>query len=331
MTKKGVIISAVIFTIGVITGKYFSEFLNPPRNSPQTAKAIRAGGFKYIAPLLYCDTPSQDELSFNSLKIKLENYINGEKADGLITDASVFFRTNGDTTLVNGDDKYSPASLLKIPVMMAYYKSAESDNSALSKEIKFDGTDQEDLPQNFKPDQALEKGKKYTVDELIKRMIIYSDNNAEDLLVAGIDQKEFDEVFNDMNITRFNYSHQEDSMDVATFSYFLRALYNATYLDRKMSEKALTLLTHAKFSDGIEAGVPKDTTVAHKFGERAYADSNTKQLHDCGIIYYPDHPYLLCVMTRGTSFDDLKTVLKTVSQMTYSAVKDKYTTLVKEN
>jgi len=27
------------------------------------------------------------------------------------------------------------------------------------------------------------------------------------------------------------------------------------------------------------------------------------QLHDCGIVYYPETPYLLCVMTKGWNFE----------------------------
>jgi hypothetical protein len=44
------------------------------------------------------------------------------------------------------------------------------------------------------------------------------------------------------------------------------------------------------------------------------------QLHDCGIIYYPGNPYLLCVMTRGTDWSALEKTIQTISAMTYKEV-----------
>src|SRR6185437_13516132 len=97
-----------------------------------------------------------------------------------------------------------------------------------------------------------------------------------------------------------------------------------TYLSPEMSEKALKLLSQTTFTSGIVAGVPKNIPVAHKFGERAYDTDATKELHDCGIVYFPNHPYMLCIMTKGTDFGSLATVLKTISQKTYDEVKVSY-------
>ena len=84
-----------------------------------------------------------------------------------------------------------------------------------------------------------------------------------------------------------------------------------------MSEKALQILASADFHKGIVAGVPAGTIVAHKFGERAFADNNIKQLHDCGIVYSPSGPYLVCIMTRGASFEVLEDVIAGVSAILY--------------
>jgi hypothetical protein len=60
--------------------------------------------------------------------------------------------------------------------------------------------------------------------------------------------------------------------------------------------------------------------VAHKFAERSDPQTGEKQLHDCGIVYYPRHPYLLCVMTKGPGFEGLAGVVARVSRMVYSEV-----------
>jgi hypothetical protein len=44
------------------------------------------------------------------------------------------------------------------------------------------------------------------------------------------------------------------------------------------------------------------------------------QLHDCGIVYYPKRPYILCVMTRGEKMDVLPKVIKEISTEVYRNV-----------
>ena len=44
------------------------------------------------------------------------------------------------------------------------------------------------------------------------------------------------------------------------------------------------------------------------------------ELHDCGIIYYPNHPYFLCVMTKGADFPVLAGVIREVSQTAWEEV-----------
>lgn len=43
----------------------------------------------------------------------------------------------------------------------------------------------------------------------------------------------------------------------------------------------------------------------------------TKELHDCGIIYYPERPYLLCVMTEGNDLNELAGVIQNISKTVY--------------
>jgi len=102
-------------------------------------------------------------------------------------------------------------------------------------------------------------------------------------------------------------------------------LYNATYLSRAYSEKALEILAQAKYAPGLVAGVPAETAVAQKYGE-AFDQSNPSQpqitLSNCGVIYHPTHPYILCVMTKGGNLDDLNKAVAAISSVTWKAVND---------
>ncbi len=104
------------------------------------------------------------------------------------------------------------------------------------------------------------------------------------------------------------------------YGTFFRILFNSSYLDYDDSEKALSLLNDSTFVQGLRAGVPTNVQVAHKFGERWDYGNSEKELHDCGIVYYPGHPYLLCVMTQGTNFDDMASAIANISRFVYMQV-----------
>lgn len=57
-------------------------------------------------------------------------------------------------------------------------------------------------------------------------------------------------------------------------------------------------------------------TVAHKTGYWYEGE----QFHDCGIVYYPENPYILCVMTQGFSLSEANAVIANLSRVTYEYV-----------
>jgi beta-lactamase class A len=166
-------------------------------------------------------------------------------------------------------------------------------------------------------------GEKHTVEDLIVRTIVFSDNIAVTLLVQNSEKFgiSLQSVYSDFGI---KYTlDTSDNMNVKDYASFFRILFNASYLNRAMSDSALELLTETKFKSGIAAGVPATIKVANKFGEKPF-DGPNKQLHDCGIIYYPKHPYLLCVMSRGADFPTLEHNISNISALIYKEVDNQY-------
>ncbi len=78
----------------------------------------------------------------------------------------------------------------------------------------------------------------------------------------------------------------------------------------------LETMSHSSFTKGIVAGVPEDVLVSHKFGE-APLKTGEVQLHDCGIVYAQQSPYLLCVMSQGSDYEALADFIARVSQAVY--------------
>ena len=320
------IILMSVFIAGVAAGFGADRFVSS-RRSAQIAYPVRETGsstYKFIDPLLTFEIPESDAGSaLVSLKLAIgasvAEHIRNHDADHV----SVYVRTlkSGRWISVNPDERYSPASLLKVPTMIAFYKLAESDPEILSKRVQYAGGFNDNKAEHFKPARVIEPGMSYTIDELIHTMIAYSDNNATRLLHDNINPVLLEKVYNDLGVSISDAGTQDDFMTVNQYTYFFRVLYNATYLNRVLSEKAIALLSEPDFPQGIQAGVPGTIALAQKFGERSIADAHgvisARELHDCGIVYYPQHPYLLCVMTRGNDFDKLASMIRAISYLVY--------------
>ncbi len=154
-------------------------------------------------------------------------------------------------------------------------------------------------------------------------MITDSDNSSMSTLVA-LNTEAIVNVYKDLKIPNI-LEGPDDFMSVEYFSYVFRALYNSSYLRESYSEEALKLLTYTNFNKGIVAGISSSTIVAHKFGEHTKTLDGKiveRQLHDCGIVYYPRKPYLVCIMTRGQEFNDLEKVISDVSKIIFNFVQN---------
>jgi beta-lactamase class A len=203
--------------------------------------------------------------------------------------------------------------------MMTYLKRAENDPGYLQRTLTYVPMPEDELViQDVLPEVELLAGKTYTVEDVVRKMVTYSDNRSMNLLARSIDSDTLWRVYSELGLpSPLSTKPEDDFMTVKEYASFFRVLYNASYLNPEMSELGLKILTEVKYTDGLAAGAPSSVAVAHKFGERRVGDAF--QLHDCGIVYYPDHPYLLCVMSRGGDFKKLSTAIYNVARTVYTS------------
>ena len=318
MIKKQILFSVGGLIVGVIIS--YAVFSN--RESSFTDTPIRIGGFKYISPLLACgNSDGQQESDLKKIKDALNFSVQNNINNGKLSDASVYFRdmSSGHWVGVNEDELFWPASLMKVPTLIGVLKNIEDNPGILQAQILYKNIKDENDNEHFRAVARAENGKTYSAEQLIDLMIRYSDNNSTVALANVFTKEKLFDVYTDLGIP----FPQEDGklqnyMSPKTYSYFFRILYNAAYLNRKTSEYALDLLTKTDFNRGIVAGVPSDIKVAHKFGENN--DAHGKQLHDCGIIFYTGHPYLLCVMTKGDDYEKMSAGIADISKTVYEQV-----------
>jgi hypothetical protein len=172
--------------------------------------------------------------------------------------------------------------------------------------------------QYFKPEQEIDPSQTHTLEALIQSSIRYSDNYATIELAKHAEPGSLNNLLSELHI-EIPVSNA-DFITVKDYATFFRVLFNASYLNQDNSEKALELLSKTTFTEGIVKLLPPETLVAHKFGEKEPNPQGIRQIHDCGIVYYPLHPYLICVMTRGTDPDQMAQTIAEISRLVYEEV-----------
>jgi beta-lactamase class A len=277
---------------------------------------------------LECESSSfSDNIVFDSLKDELFSQIDKLKTSGQLSSISIYIRdlNNGPWLGIKEKDDFSPASLIKVPLLIAYYKEAETNPNLLKQNISYVPI-KDDLVQDILPSVTLTPDKTYTIEELIRRMIIYSDNQAYDLLLNNIDNQILINTYTNLgiDINKAFSNPNGNILSVKSYAAFFRILFNASYLSPEMSEKALSILSKVQYQNALVKGINNpNIKISHKFGERTFTDTGEKQLHDCGIVYLPQKPHLICVMTRGSDFAKLSEAIAQISQTIYQNISQK--------
>lgn len=323
------------YSVGLVSGivAYKRWFLSKDLSDIafDTTQIVRyEGDYKFINPILFCGVSEKIEpAEFQSLAEKVDEVVKDNINNGM--SYSVYYRDliSGKWFGINENKKYSPASLLKVPLMIANLKNAEENPNYLKSAVFFNEAINQNDVETYKPSRELHAGNFYTVDDLLFYMITQSDNNAAILLESAVSAELKDEVYTDLGLSIPSSNATEDTVSVRSYAHFFRVLYNASYVNHDLSEKALKLLSLARFPYGLAGGIPDSVPIAQKFGERKILYENPRlpdvELHDCGIIYYPEHPYLLCVMTRGGSiFEPLSNLIVRISKTVFEEVDSEY-------
>lgn len=281
---------------------------------------VLLAGILLLAPLAATASLSQGgQQEMTQIKARLEQLIAAKYRQAGATHVSVYFHelTMNPEVAIEENFRFSPASLMKVPIMMAYLRLAQDDPAVLSRRLTFSGSTDYTATQGIKPPETLKPGTAYTVEDLLRRMIAYSDNNALILLYGNIDVRNIATL---MQILGVEYFPSADGGRISLKSYarFYFSLYEANYLNRAMSNRALAYLEQETFDAGLASGIPRGTRIAAKFGEWAGGrHSEIRQLSEVGIVYYPGHPYLIGVAVEGRDIASLSSLIQDISREVY--------------
>lgn len=314
-----VVFLGVFLCAGVIGG-----FFIPRREMSECNKKYR-----FINAKIVCGEKDViRKTGYIEIQEKINDLIKAKRDDGAIAETAVYFRDleHGPTFGINELASFAPASLLKIPLAFVYLRSAEIHPELLKDKIKFTGTADNEW-QRIKPKESAMPNESYSIEDLLRLMLAYSDNTSYDILEQFLADSPRRMSFRKETFQEIGLIEPKDLVEetitVRGYASLFRILYNVSFLNPELSEKMLTWLAESDYRDGLVTGVPQGISVAHKFGERVIEPTGDKQLHDCGIVYYPGNPYLLCIMTKGNDWNELTDTIATISKMVYEEVDSK--------
>jgi beta-lactamase class A len=314
----------LILAVGLGAGFLLSFLLHP---AILRDHAVRESSGRLTNPLLDFEVAGLPELQeLRPFHDELKDVIGKLKTEGYADDIAVYFRdlNNGLWMGVDESREFVPGSLYEVPLIIACLSQAKRDPAFLERLVRFTGMPVRPGEVRFGPSTSLQVGKEYTVLELIQRTARRSDDGAALLLKALVDPAVLRKVYFTLHIDAGETLSTDGAFSPVDYGRFFRILFNASYLNREMSELALGEFAQSEFRHGLVAGLPQGVLAAHKFGEYLVGSGAQERhlLHDCGIVYFPGRPYLICVMTSGRDIDKLAHAIAAVSGFVFRQVKE---------
>ncbi len=255
---------------------------------------------------------AQPATSFAQLKPKLETMIAASEAETVSiavydTHSKQMLRLNDQVTL-------HAASTMKVPVMMELFRQAAAKQLNLDAPITVknefasivDGSPYQLNPGDDSDDLMYQKlGQPMTIRALVEHMIMRSSNLATNILIEkakaenvmklmrqlGAKDIQVRRGVEDTKAFRAGLNNTTTAFDLMVL---LRAMAEKKVAHARACDEMLAILQQQEFNEGIPAGLPTGTKVAHKTG------SITKIYHDAAIVYPPQRkPYIIVILTRG--------------------------------
>jgi beta-lactamase class A len=231
------------------------------------------------------------------------------------------------------EESFHAASTMKIPVMIELFHQARQarlklDDALLVKNQFHSLADGSfytlDPADDSETDLYKAAGETRTLRQLSELMITASSNLATNLLIEKLGVDNIRATVHTlradgMNVLRGvedNKAFLEGLNNTTTargLEQLLEAIAHGEAIDQESSLQMMAILERQKFNEGIPAGLPPGTRVAHKTGEI------TKIHHDAAIVFAPK-PFVLVILVRGLAeTKDSAALMADITRQLYQA------------
>lgn len=265
---------------------------------------------------------------------QIEKLISASGAE--VVGVAVYDLQYKQTLMINERASFHAASTMKLPVMMEIFRLVEEKKLKLNDQIEvknkfysiIDGSEYRLSRQDDSDEEVYNRiGQKMTVLELMDHMITWSSNLATNILIERVTPEKVMALMrelgaNDIQVLRgvedgkaFR-AGKNNTTTAYDLMLLLKLIAENKFKGKRACEKMVEILSAQHFNDGIPAGLPTATRVAHKTGEI------TKHSHDAGIVYPANgKPYVIVVLTKGIENQKISSkLIADISGAIYSAL-----------
>lgn len=244
----------------------------------------------------------------------MKEFVASEEKKGNRVGVYFEYLNTGANVSINQDERFWPASLSKMPTVMAVMKKIEKGEWKLSNELVLFSEDQD---ARFGDVYKRAPGTRFTIEELLREVLVNSDNTAHKMLVRNLSSENYTDMFEALGMEELFDKNYD--ITAKEYSRIFRVLFTASYLNRENSQKILSWLSESQFREFLGAGIPADVVFSHKIGE----EYEQIVFLDSGIIYVHDRPCLITVMVKvgdGGGVESAKAIMKELSNIAYKYV-----------
>ncbi len=251
-------------------------------------------------------------------------------------DVGVAFRTlDGKTEwFYHADDSFHAASTMKVPVMIELYRQVQAGKLKLSDPLTIHNEFHSIVdasPYKLDPSDDSEtelykaEGQTRTLTELCELMITVSSNLATNLIIEKLGVENIRATVHSLNAdgmhvlrgvedTKAFEKGLNNTTTARALQILLASIADNTAAGPEASQQMLAILERQKFNEGIPAGLPPGTKVAHKTGEI------TKIHHDAAIVFAP-RPFVLVILVRGLpNIKDSSALMADITSLLFQSV-----------
>lgn len=189
----------------------------------------------------------------------------------------------------NENDVFEPASLNKLPVMMAMYIEAEKGNIDLESKYKLNSSDRVEGAGSLygKPD-----GYEISYRHLIRLMGKESDNTAFGIARNILGKEKIEGVIDEIGMKETVIFGEDQKTTPYDIGLFFKKLWQGNLIPDNYRDEILAYLTDTIYESWIPEGMPDNVSIAHKFGRERHV------VNDAGIVF-ADKPFVLVIMSKG--------------------------------
>jgi beta-lactamase class A len=229
--------------------------------------------------------------------------------------------SRGYTYAYHSDDLFPSASLIKVPIMIGVLEKINRGDISLNSRLKLSRRTRMGGSGNIKWHRD---GKRFTVRQLLDKLIHRSDNTAMMILLnevgLGYMQNQFPRmglVYTELypeglNLTsgRVRYENYTTAREM---NYLFEKIYKGEMVTRFASELMLEILKGRKTRrTRLAKKLPAGWAMAHKTGLLR------KACHDSGVVFSPHGDYAITVLTgRNRTYSEAKKFITEIGSITY--------------